>query len=65
MDLLLSQKGRMFIFGAEGLVKVLCIHLFQDTTVLELSQSQSINSCKGQVKEDYSQFRGGGVRKRK
>lgn len=50
--LLLSQRGRMFLFGAEGLVKVLCIHLFQNTTVPKPSQSQSIYPCEGLIKQD-------------
>ena len=41
VPLLLSQRGRTFIFAAEGLVRVLCIHLFQHTSVAEPLQSQS------------------------
>lgn len=37
------QRGRMLMFGAEGLLRLLCIHhLFQDTTVPEPLQYQSL-----------------------
>jgi len=48
----LSQRGRMLIFGAEGLVSVLCSHLFQDITAPEPSQSQIIYPCEGLIKQD-------------
>ena len=42
----------MLIFGAEGLVSVLCSHLFQDITAPEPSQSQIIYPCEGLIKQD-------------
>lgn len=52
VPILLSQRGGMFVFVAEGLVRVLCIHLFQDTTAPEPSQSESIYLCEGLMKHD-------------